>query len=55
MKLSDASKETGLTSKIEKIFDRRVLTTGYSIIYGAKGVGKSTIVDRVIQRRRGDI
>ena len=44
-----------LSSKIKGILDRKVLTNGFSIVYGAKGVGMSTIVDSVIQGRRGVI
>ena len=33
--------------------DGKILTEEYTIVYGAKGVGKSTIVDSVIQGRKG--
>ena len=42
-----------LSSKIGEILDRNKVFGGSTIIYGAKGAGKSTIVDNVIQGRLG--
>ena len=44
-----------LSSKIIQILDRKNVIKGYTIVYGALGVGKSTIVDSVIQGRPGVI
>ena len=44
-----------LSSGIKEILNRKAVTGGYTIVYGAKGVGKSTIVDSVIQGRPGVI
>ena len=42
-----------LSSSIEEILGRKKVTKSYTIVYGAKGVGKSTMIDSVVQGRRG--
>ena len=42
-----------LSAKIKKNLDSKMLTKELTIVYGAKGVGKSTIIDSVFQGRKG--
>ena len=56
----DATKRNGtfvnrpiLSSKIEAITRRKEVDGKYFIVYGAQGIGKSAIIDSVVQGRRG--
>jgi hypothetical protein len=50
-KLGNFVDRQDLSSRMGEILDRKIVIKGCTIVYDAKGVGKSTSVDSVIQGR----